>query len=416
MKAAILAVGTEILFGQTVNTNATYLSKELNDLGCDVMYHYVVGDNPERLKDLIGLAFRDCDLILTTGGLGPTQDDLTKEVICQAMDDELVMNEECLADLLEYEKKRNRKMTENNYNHAKMPSRAIVLKNDCGTAPGFALEKDGKMIMAMPGPPREMKYVFETGIKPILMAKQESVISYRVIRTFGVGESMLETILLPLIDGQTDPTLATYAKEGECSLRIASKRRTVEEAENAVDEMLEKVKEYIGEYIYSCDNEELADVVGRTLIEKNITISCAESCTGGLFAGRLTDISGISSVFNRGIVTYTNEAKMEELEVSAETLKKFGAVSEQTAREMASGLYKKTGSDICISVTGEAGPASSEGKPVGTIFIGICVKGGEPKAFQIPVRDKGRKWNRSYAVLHMFSHVYEVLKNWGDSL
>ena len=219
----------------------------------------------------------------------------------------------------------------------------------------------------MPGPPREMTNMFQKQVKPLLQKWQDSVIYYRQIRTFGLGESLMETKLLPLIDGQTDPTIATYAKEGECSLRIASKRPTEEEAKAAVEEMTEKVNAIIGEYIYSYDNEELVDVVGRLLKEKNITISCAESCTGGLFAGALTDVPGISAVFERGIVTYTNRAKMEELGVSSATLDDYGAVSEETAAEMAEGLAKKTGSDICVSVTGVAGPDPSEGKPVGLI-------------------------------------------------
>ena len=305
MRTAILTVGTEILFGQIVNTNAAWLSRELNDLGYDVMYHYTVGDNPQRLHDLIELAFRDCDLILTTGGLGPTQDDLTKEVICQTMGDHLVVHEPSVRALEEHAKRRGRALTENNYKQANMPSRAIVLPNDCGTAPGFALESadGGKWIMSMPGPPREMTRMFDLQIRPILEKWQDSVIHYRMIRTFGIGESQMETDLLPFIDGQTDPTIATYAKEGECSLRIASKRPTLEEAKAAVDEMTAKVAEIVGEYIYSYVNEVLVDVVGSLLKEKKISVACAESCTGGLFAGALTEVPGISAVFDRGIGT-----------------------------------------------------------------------------------------------------------------
>ena len=411
MRTAILTVGTEILFGQIVNTNAAWLSQQLNDLGYDVMYHYTVGDNPQRLHDLIELAFRDCDLILTTGGLGPTQDDLTKEVICQTLGDHLVVHEPSVKALEERAKARGRVLTENNYKQANMPSRAIVLPNDAGTAPGFALESldGGKWIMSMPGPPREMTRMFDLQIRPILQKWQDSVIHYRMIRTMGIGESTLETVLLPLIDGQTDPTIATYAKEGECSLRIASKRPTLEEAAAAVDEMTEKVQEIIGEYIYSIDNEELVDVVGRMLKEKKISIACAESCTGGLFAGALTEVPGISAVFDRGIVTYSNRAKVEELGVNPETLDKFGAVSEETACEMAAGLAKVTGCDLCISVTGEAGPESSEGKPVGTIYVGLCFK-EKTYAVQIPERNNGRSWNRKYAVLNMMHEIYKIIR------
>lgn len=410
MKTAILTVGTEILFGQIVNTNAAFLSQELQNMGYDVMYHYSVGDNPGRLKELIAFAFHDCDLILTTGGLGPTQDDLTKEVIAEAMGDVIVENEECMKALLDNYKKAGRTMTPNNLKQAYMPSRARVLPNDAGTAPGFALEKDGKLIISMPGPPREMKRMFELQVKPILESMQDSVIFYRILRTFGLGESSMETVLLPLIDGQTDPTIATYAKEGECSLRVASKRATKEEAVAAVDRMIEDVNQLIGEYIYSYDDEDLIEVVGKLLLEKHITISCAESCTGGLFAAALTDIPGISEVFERGIVTYSNRAKMEELGVKAETLEKFGAVSPETACEMAAGLAEKTGSDLCISVTGIAGPGGGTAeKPVGLAYIGIAYK-GQVKAVESKYRNVSRKWNRHYALLAMLNQVYRLIK------
>ena len=236
MKTAILSVGTEILFGQIVNTNTVYLSQQMNMLGFDVMYHYTVGDNPKRVEEMIDLAFQDCDLILTTGGLGPTQDDLTKEVACKALDDTLVMMDDVLEEITKYFKTLGREMTENNKKQAIMPSRATVFHNDAGTAPGFALEKDGKYIICMPGPPREMKRMFQKSVVPFLQSMIDGALFYRQIRFFGIGESMLETQLLDLIDNQTDPTLATYAKEGECSLRIASKRATEEEAEHAVDE------------------------------------------------------------------------------------------------------------------------------------------------------------------------------------
>ena len=407
MKTAILTVGTEILFGQIVNTNAAYLSRELNNLGFDVMYHYSVGDNPKRLLELIHLAFRDCDMIITTGGLGPTQDDLTKETIAKAMGERIVVSDMAMEALKSHYRKSERPMTENNLKQAYMPESAEVLPNDQGTAPGFWLEKDGKIIVSMPGPPREMTNMFSKEVMPRLRSLQDSVIHYRILRTFGLRESKMETVLLPLIDEQTDPTIATYAKEGECSLRIASKRATLQEAKNAVDDMSQRVMDIIGEYVYSQDNEDLKDVVGRLLISKNITVSCAESCTGGLFAGTLTDIPGISCVFDRGIVTYSNKAKMEELGVKEDTLETFGAVSSQTAAEMAEGLAEKTGSDLCISVTGIAGPGGgSLQKPVGTAYVGIRWK-GNTEIIKIQRRNVNRKWNRNYAVLSMLYEIYK---------
>lgn len=410
MKTALLTVGTEILFGQIVNTNAAYLSRELNNLGFDVMYHYSVGDNPERLEELIHLAFRDCDMIITTGGLGPTQDDLTKETIAKAMGDKLIVSEEALADLKSRYHKNNRPMTENNLKQANMPQNADILHNDEGSAPGFWLEKNGKIIVSMPGPPREMNNMFIKEVRPRLEKLQDSVIHYKILRTFGLGESMMETLLLPLIDGQTDPTIATYAKEGECSLRIASKRPTIEEAQIAVDSMITEVMKIVGEYVYSCDDEDLINVVGKLLLEKNISVSCVESCTGGLFAGTLTGIDGISKVFDRGLVTYSNEAKTEELGVNKATLDKFGAVSAETALEMIEGLQNKTGADLCISVTGIAGPEGGTAeKPVGLVYIGISYN-GKFEAIETQMRNVNRNWNRNYAVLNMLYEIYKRIR------
>ena len=405
MKTTILSIGTELLFGQITNTNTVYLSQKLNMLGYDVMYHYTVGDNPERVRDMIRLAFQDCDLVITTGGLGPTQDDLTKEMVCQVMGDELVMMDEVMSELESYFEKLGRPMTENNKKQAYVPSRAEVFINHEGSAPGFALEKDGKYVICMPGPPREMTSMFEDSVMPYLQSMSEDVIYYRMLRAFGIGESALETKLLDLIDDQTDPTLATYAKEGECSLRIASKRKTEAEAREAVDEMVEKVKERVGEFIYSCDDEELVQVVCRKLMEKGLTLSSAESCTGGKFAAAVTDIPGISAVFQRGLVTYSNQAKMDELGVKAETLEKYGAVSEETAMEMVEGLRRVSGSDVCVSVTGIAGPGGgSDAKPVGLVYIGF-VYGDKKLCRKLQTGDDSRQWNRQYSLLSMLDII-----------
>jgi nicotinamide-nucleotide amidase len=409
MKSAILSVGTELLFGQITNTNSVFLSQQLNDLGIDVMYHYTVGDNPGRLAEMIRQAFIDCDLIITTGGLGPTQDDLTKEIAAEVLHDELVLHEDTLQTIEGYFKKLNRVMTENNKKQAMLPSRAVVFDNDAGTAPGFALEENGKIIICMPGPPREMTRMFERSVKPFLLARSESFIYYRMIRTFGIGESMLETELLHWIDGQTDPTLATYAKEGEACLRITSKRKTLDEAKAAVEDMLAKVREKIGEFIYSTDDEELYQVVGRKLLENNISLSSAESCTGGLFAQTMTDIPGISAVYDRGFITYSNRAKIEELGVKAETLDQYGAVSEETAAEMAAGLKKVTSCRLCISVTGIAGPnGGTEEKPVGLVYISAILDDRQvTKEFRI--RNISRKWNRNYTLLCMLDLINRMI-------
>lgn len=409
MKATILSVGTELLFGQITNTNTVFLSQQLNLLGFDVMYHYTVGDNPQRLEEIIHLAFKDCDLVLTTGGLGPTQDDLTKEVACKVLEDRLVLHEPTMERLYDFFEKQNRQMTENNKKQAYMPSRAVVFENNQGTAPGFALEKDGKYIICMPGPPREMSCMFQESVLSYLEEKSEGTIYYRMLRTFGIGESTLETKLLPLINAQTDPTLATYAKEGECCLRVASKRPTKEDAKKAVDQVISQVQELIGPYIYSIDDEELVIVIAKKLLERDLTISSAESCTGGMFASALTGISGISRIFDRSLVTYSNEAKIQELGVKEETLQAYGAVSKETAREMAEGLYRASGSDICISVTGIAGPeGGSAEKPVGLVYIGAVYE-GKTYCKKIQMRNVNRNWNRNYAVLSMLDMINHLL-------
>lgn len=424
MKAAILTVGTEILFGEITNTNTVYLSRRLNDIGIDVMYHYTVGDNPGRLAEMIETSLRDCDIVITTGGLGPTQDDMTKEIACQVMGDELVMHDDILESIRSRMLAYKAVMTDNNIKQALLPSRCRVFYNDAGTAPGFALDRqvcaDGsdsdcrQWIACLPGPPREMTRMFERSVMPWLEELTEGCLVYKEIRTFGIGESDLETVLLPLIDGQTDPTIATYAKNGECSVRIASKRSSREEAASAVDEMIAKAKEYIGQYIYSTEGEEFPVVVGNMLMSRNITIAAAESCTGGLFGASLTDVPGITAVFDRSLVTYSNQAKMDELDVKAETLEKYGAVSEQTAIEMAEGVRLKAGTDIGVSVTGIAGPdGGTEEKPVGLVYIGLSLsesvcgeKDGMTLCRKIDRRIKDRQRNRRHAVLSMFDMIY----------
>lgn len=410
MKAAILTVGTEILFGEITNTNSVFLSRRLNDMGIDVLYHYTVGDNPGRLAEIIGTAFKDCDIVITTGGLGPTQDDMTKEIACQVMGDHLVMHD----DILDFIRNRllsyKTEMTENNVKQALLPSRCRVFFNDAGTAPGFALEDHGRWIACMPGPPKEMTRMFEKSVVPWLEELTDGCLVYKEIRTFGIGESDLETVLLPVIDGQTDPTVATYAKNGECAVRVASKRKTREEAEHAIAEMIEMIEQYVGEYIYSTEGEEFPVVVGNKLMSSGLTIAAAESCTGGMFGAALTDIPGISAVFDRSLVTYSNQAKIDELGVKPETLEQYGAVSEQTAIEMAEGVRLKAGTDIGISVTGIAGPdGDTEEKHVGLVYIGLSLGekcGGRCLCRKIDRRIRERQRNRRHAVLSMFDMIY----------
>ncbi|MCF0150450.1 MAG: competence/damage-inducible protein A [Firmicutes bacterium] len=408
MKCTVLTVGTEILFGSIVNTNAVYLSRQLQTLGIDVMYHMTVGDNPVRLKEMMAHAYLDCDMIITTGGLGPTQDDLTKEMIAEYFGERVVEWPEQTEILKSHFK--GRPMTDNNRKQAWFPEHCTVLKNPNGTAPGFWMEKDGKIVISMPGPPSEMQPMFENEVRPRLLALQNSVLFYKDVRTCGIGESQLETELLDLIDGQTDPTLATYAGTFQCSLRVASKRPTLQEAQQAVEDTMVQVRSCIGQYIYSEEGEELPAVVFHLLQEKGLRLSSCESCTGGMFAAAITDIAGSSEVFDRSLVTYCNKAKMEELGVRAETLDTCTAVSRETACEMAEGLYRVTGSDLCISVTGYAGPGGgTEEDPVGTFYVGLWYQ-GKVEAFRFSTRRPSRDRVRKNAVLQMFRLLYEKIK------
>ncbi len=409
MKTSIIAVGTELLFGQTVNTNAAYLSDKLNHMGFDVMYHFVVGDNPGRLRDKLAEAFRDTDLVLLTGGLGPTQDDLTKEIVAEYMGADLYEDKRVSADLKAFFEKRGGIMPENNMKQALLPDGCTPFYNASGTAPGFALAKDGKTAICFPGPPREMTWLFENCVKQYLEQFMEKKMYYRVIRTIGIGESDLEMLLMPLIDGQTDPTIATYAKEGECTLRVASQRDTSDEAESAVSQMIEKINALAGEYIYSYDNEDLNEVVVRLLKEKGLKISAAESCTGGLFASAVTDVAGASEVLSSSYVTYSAAAKTEELGVDSGMIARCGVVSAETAEAMARGARSRSGADIAVSVTGYAGPDADEGHEPGEAFIGYSF-GDVTGHMEVRTSRNDRKWNRRYFTLRMLRAVYLLIR------
>ena len=409
MKTSIIAVGTELLFGQVINSNAAYLSQHLNLMGFDVMYHFVVGDTPDRLRDKLAEAFSSTDLVLLTGGLGPTQDDLTKEIVAEYMGAELYRDERVVEDLTAFFERHGRTMAENNLKQAYLPVGCTPLYNASGTAPGFALEKNGKVAICFPGPPRELKWLFENGARQYLEQFMEKKMVYKVIRTIGIGESDLETALLPVIEGQTDPTIATYAKEGECTLRVASQRDTTAEAEAAVRETIDKINTLVGEYIYSYDDEELETVVVRKLKEKGLTIAAAESATGGLFAASVTNVPGASEVLRYSYVTYSNEAKTDMVGVSPQLIEEYGVVSPEVAVQMASGARSRAGADIGISVTGYAGPDADPGHEAGEAYIGYAF-GDISGAVEINTSRNFRNWNRNYFRLRMLRTVFQLIK------
>ncbi len=409
MKTSILAVGTELLFGQTVNTNAAFLSDKLNHMGFDVMYHFVVGDNPARLKAKLAEAFSDTDLVILTGGLGPTQDDLTKEMVAEYMGKGMHLDKNVLEQLEEFFEKRGKAMAENNIKQAYLPDGCTPFYNASGTAPGFALNTDDKTAICLPGPPREMKWLWDNGVREYLEQFMDKKMFYRVIRTIGIGESDLETLLMPVIDGQTDPTVATYAKEGECTLRVASQRDTTEEAEAAVNEMIERIDSLVGDFIYSYDDEDLKEVVVRILKEKGLTITSAESCTGGKFPAAITDVAGASDVLSSAYITYSNESKIKELGVPAELIDRYGVVSPQVAEAMAIGAKARSGADIAVSVTGYAGPEADPGHEAGEAYIGFAI-GDKVGHHDVCTSRNDRKWNRNYILLRMLRAVYQLIK------
>ncbi|MBN2897909.1 MAG: competence/damage-inducible protein A [Clostridia bacterium] len=373
MKACILSVGTELLMGSILNTNTKYLSEKLNEYGIAVLYHVSVGDNPERVKAIFDYYLDKVDVIIATGGLGPTQDDLTKEVISEAMGCELIRNDAIYEKIEGFFTSTGRVMTANNAKQALVPDCGMALENDMGTAPGIYIGKNDKHVFLLPGPPREMTHLFELHVGPMIAKLQSQIISSKYIKVFGMGESAVEDRLLHLINGQVNPTIATYAKRGEIEVRVTASGKSLEETEKLLAPVVAEIQEDFGEAIYSIEGGTLAEIVGNMLIEKGVTLSLAESCTGGLLAGTLTSISGISSVLHAGFVTYSNEAKVAMLGVSEETLKQHGAVSEETALEMIQGLKSRTDSDVAVSITGIAGPGGGTAeKPVGLVYIGIA--------------------------------------------
>jgi nicotinamide-nucleotide amidase len=375
MICELLAVGTELLLGEIANTDAQMISQGLSENGITVYYHTVCGDNPERLKAALAVAKSRADIIITTGGLGPTADDLTKETIAAAFGKRLYMDAEQQKRLHE---RMGPKMTPNNEKQAALPEGCTVLVNDWGTAPGCAFESEGKTVIMLPGPPRECEPMFRLRALPYLEKMRGGAIGSSYIKIFGVGESTMETMLKPLMDAQGDVTLAPYAKEGECEVRVTALRDTREEALRACAPVVEQVRAILGDNVYGVDVSSLEEVVVRGLTERGLTLACAESCTGGLLSKRLTDIPGASACFLGGCVTYTNEMKERLLGVPHETLETYTAVSEQTAREMARGVRRVTGADVGVSVTGIAGPdGGTEAQPVGLVYIGLCWDGGE---------------------------------------
>ncbi len=406
----LLCVGTELLLGNILNTDARDLSRELTALGLNVRYHTVVGDNPERLKAAVDIARNRADVIITTGGLGPTCDDLTKQTLAEAFGLKLVFHPDCAAGIEAFFAKMGRKMTENNLQQAYLPEGCDILDNAWGTAPGCAFQAGGNYVVMLPGPPRECIPMFKERAMPWLSRLSEGVIRSRTLRVFGAGESEVEALLRDRMNELTNPTLAPYAKEGEVELRVTAKADTEEAADALIAPIEAEVRAILGRKVYGADVAGLEQVVLEGLRARSLTMGTAESCTGGLIAKRITDLPGSSAVLKGGIVSYTNEVKANVLGVSRTLLDEKGAVCAEVAEQMAEGARRVLGCDLAVSATGVAGPDSDDrGNPVGLVYVALAAPDGtEVKELHLSGGTNRRDRVRNLAA----NHALDLIRRW----
>ncbi|TDF98156.1 competence/damage-inducible protein A [Paenibacillus piri] len=407
MKAEIIAVGTELLLGQILNTNAQYLAQACADLGVGVYYQTVVGDNTERLTNALQTAKSRADLIICTGGLGPTQDDLTKDALAASLGRQIVMHQPSMDKIEEMFRTRGVHMVESNRRQALMLENSDPLANDNGLAVGVALTQDGTSYILLPGPPKEMKPMFERYAAAWISSKmnQAQPLFSRMLKFAGIGESSLEHELLDLIERQSDPTIAPYAKEGEVAIRLTTRAATQAEADLKLDPVEREIRGRLGQHIYAAEDVTLEQEIVRILSGRKLLLAAAESCTGGLFSDMITSVPGSSAVYRGGIVCYTNELKHKLLGVPMDVLEgpdAPGAVSSETARQLAEQMREQAGSDYAVSITGVAGPDSSEGKPVGLVYVGVARKQGDTvvERLQLSGNRASIKWRAAKSALY----------------
>lgn len=410
MTVELISVGTEILLGNIVNTNAAYLAEKCALLGLSCYHQSVVGDNEERMEETIRLALSRSDIIILSGGLGPTKDDLTKEVTAKVFGRELYEDAHSKERIQEYFSQiHSKQITDNNWKQALVPEGAKVIDNHNGTAPGLIIEGDGETAILLPGPPNEIIPMFERDIAPYLNSLQPEGIYSKMVKICGIGESRAETMIADLMDEQSNPTIAPYAKTGEVHLRVTAKAENETKANELMEPVIEELFQRFGGNIYTTEEQKtLEENIVKLLDERQMSLTTAESCTAGLLSGRIMNVAGASSVYNEGYITYSNDAKEKLLGVNHETLEQYGAVSPQTAREMAEGAAKSAGADAALAVTGIAGPGGgTKEKPVGLVYIGCYVKG------QVRVEEYhftgNRNKNREYAVVRALTLLREEL-------
>ena len=404
MIAEILSVGTELLMGQIANTDAQFISRRLGELGVTIYRHSTVGDNPARVREALQEALSRSDMVITTGGLGPTEDDLTKEMVAEYFGLEMKLHQPSLDALKAFMERFGKKMTPNNLKQAYFPRGCAVMPNACGTAPGCIVEQGGKTVAVLPGPPMELMDMFDRQLAPYLQARSGQVIRSRFLKIFGLGESNVETLLSDLFHSG-NPTLALYCGPGEVTARITARAAAPEKAEAMMQPVYEEILRRVGEACYGEGvNRTPADAVLELLKNRGETVTFAESCTGGLLCGAFVDCAGASDCLKESFVTYANEAKEQMLGVKSETLARCGAVSGECAREMALGAARAAGADWAVSVTGIAGPGGGTAeKPVGTVWIGVA-HGGAAQAREYHFRGQ-RQWIRKLSVVNALNQL-----------
>ena len=410
MVAEILSIGTELLMGQIANTDAQFISRRLGELGISIYRQCTVGDNPARVLESLKESLSRSDIVITTGGLGPTEDDLTKEMVAEYFGLEMELHQPSYDTLMEMMIRFGRKITPNNIKQAYFPKGAIIMPNLCGTAPGCIVEKDGKTVAVLPGPPRELTDMFDRQLAPYLEKRSGLTIKSRFLKIFGLGESNVETMLLDLFHSD-DPTLALYCGPGEVAARITTRVKEGEDADAKIEPVYQEILRRVGDAYYGDGMERTpADAVYELLKARGEKVTFAESCTGGLLSGEFVGVPGASSCLEESYVTYANEAKMRLIGVKEETLANFGAVSEECAKEMAMGALKKSGADWAVSVTGIAGPdGGTPEKPVGTVWVGVA-HGDNVIAKKFNFRGD-RKWVRTLSVVNAMNLLRLEIKN-----
>lgn len=406
MKTEIICVGTELLLGNILNTNAKFLSERLAEIGIDVYYQTTVGDNQKRILETTLNALNRADILIFSGGLGPTEDDCTKEVVCKAINRKLYLNKQVLENINCFFT--NKPMPESNKKQAYTPVNSEILENDIGTAPGFYIKDNNKIIILLPGPPAELTLMFDKYVVPKLIFNSNFIIKSRIIKTIGIGESSLEEKIKDLIDTQSNPTIATYASNGQVDVRITAKANSMDNADALLNTIQYELDKRIKEYIYSYNNESIEEAIFKMLYERKLKIGFCESCTAGLASSMLANIPGASEVLERSCITYSNLSKIEEVNVKESTLSKHGAVSKETAYEMAKGLLEKSPIDISVSITGIAGPTgATDNKPVGLVYICLATK---DRYFIIENKFHGnRETNRIRSVKSAFNLIRKYL-------